>query len=64
MAALALVYLKYWTLKLRPLMVYPKLLFPLKSIIKGLPGRNPKLQKPGVCLVTPCFGWLGFGFRV
>ena len=29
-----LVYLKYWTLNLMPLMVYPKLLFHPKSSIK------------------------------
>ena len=31
-----LVYLKYWTLNLRPLMVYPKVLLPLNVIIKGI----------------------------
>ena len=30
-----LVYLKYWTLNLRPLMVYPKVLFPPNFIIQG-----------------------------
>ena len=29
-----LVYLKYWTLNFRPLMVYPKVLFPPNFIIK------------------------------
>ena len=31
-----MVYLKYWILKLRPLMVYPEVLFPSNFIIKGL----------------------------
>ena len=30
-----LVHLKYWTLCLMPLMVYPKVLFPLNFITKG-----------------------------
>ena len=30
-----LVYLKYWTLNFRPLMVYPEVLFPPNFIIKG-----------------------------
>ena len=30
-----LVYLEYWTLSLRPSMMYPKVLFPLNFIIKG-----------------------------
>ena len=31
-----LVYLKFWTLNLRPLMVYPKVLFPPNLTMKGL----------------------------
>ena len=30
-----LVYLKNWTLNLAPLMVYPKVLFPLNFIVEG-----------------------------
>ena len=38
-----LVYLKYWTLNLRPLMVYPKVLSPPNFIIKA--SVPPSLQK-------------------
>ena len=43
-----LVYLKYWTLNLRPLMVYPKVLFPPDIIIKDTlqPNLGTRLKWP------------------
>ena len=39
--SLEVVYLKYWTLNLRPLMVYPKVLFPPNFIIKAMHSPPP-----------------------
>ena len=40
-----LVYLKYWTLNLRPLMFYPKASFPLNFIIKAMQPSNLSLRQ-------------------
>ena len=39
-----LVYLKYWTLSLMPLMVYPKVLFHPNFSIKGLQGHTSSVE--------------------